>query len=105
MNASIKSGSNQIHGSAWEYFRNTNLDAQNWNAQSIPPYHENQFGGTLGFPILKNRLFYFGDTEANRISIGQTNVLTVPTPLMRQGNFSELLNPALTGAAISRSTR
>jgi Carboxypeptidase regulatory-like domain/TonB-dependent Receptor Plug Domain len=99
MNASIKSGTNHIHGSVWEYFRNTNLDAVNWNALSTPPYHQNQFGATLGFPILKNKLFYFGDTEANRISIGQTNVLTVPTPLMRQGNFSELLSPSLTGSA------
>lgn len=98
VNASIKSGTNQIHGDVWEYFRNTNLDAQNWNAQTNPPYHENQFGGTLGFPILKNRLFYFGDVEANRISIGQTNVLTTPTPLMRTGNFSELLNTGLTGS-------
>ncbi len=99
MNASIKSGTNHIHGSVWEYFRNTNLDAVNWNALSTPPYHQNQFGATLGLPLLKNKLFYFGDTEANRISIGQTNVFTVPTPLMRQGNFSELLSPSLTGAA------
>jgi hypothetical protein len=99
VNASIKSGTNQIHGDVWEYFRNTNLDAQNWNAQTNPPYHENQFGATLGFPIIRNKLFYFGDAEANRISIGQTNVLSVPTALMRTGNFSELLNPALTGSA------
>jgi hypothetical protein len=97
MSASVKSGTNEIHGDVWEYFRNTNLDAQNWDALTNPPYHQNQFGGTLGFPILKNRLFYFGDTEANRISIGQTNVLTVPTALMRQGNFSELLDTNLTG--------
>jgi hypothetical protein len=99
VNASIKSGTNQIHGDVWEYFRNTNLDATNWNAQTNPPYHENQFGATLGFPIWKNKLFYFGDAEANRISIGQTNVLTTPTPLMRAGNFSELLNTGLTGSA------
>jgi hypothetical protein len=97
MNASIKSGTNQIHGDLWEYFRNTNLDAQNWNALTIPPYHQNQFGATLGLPIWKNKLFYFGDIEANRISIGQTNVYNTPTPLMRQGNFSELLNSSLTG--------
>ena len=97
MNASIKSGTNQIHGDLWEYFRNTNLDATNWNALTVPPYHQNQFGATLGFPIWKNKLFYFGDIEANRISIGQTNVLSVPTALERQGNFSELLNTNLTG--------
>jgi len=99
MNASIKSGTNRIHGSVWEYLRNTNLDARNWNAQTTPPFHQNQFGATLGFPILKNKLFYFGDTEVNRISIGQTNILTVPTTLMKQGDFSELLNPTLTGSA------
>lgn len=99
VNASIKSGTNHVHGDVWEYFRNTNLDAQNWNALTIPPYHENQFGATLGFPILKNKLFYFGDAEANRISIGETRTYTTPTPLMRQGNFSELLNPSLTNEA------
>lgn len=99
LSASIKSGTNAIHGDLWEYVRNTELDATNWNALTNPPYHQNQFGATLGFPIIKNKLFYFGDVEANRISIGQTNVLSVPTPLMRQGNFSELLNTGLTGSA------
>jgi Carboxypeptidase regulatory-like domain/TonB-dependent Receptor Plug Domain len=99
VNASIKSGTNRIHGDLWEYVRNTDLDATNWNALTNPPYHENQFGATLGFPILKEKLFYFGDVEANRISSAQTNTLTVPTPLMRTGNFSELLNTSLTGQA------
>lgn len=97
LNASIKSGTNQIHGDLWEYFRNTNLDAQNWNAKTKGPYHQNQFGGTLGFPIWKNHLFYFGDIEANRISIANPSNTSVPTALMRQGDFSELLNPSLTG--------
>src|ERR1700722_18998887 len=99
MSASIKSGTNQIHGSLWEYFRNTKLDAQPWKALTAPPYHQNQFGATLGLPIWKNHLFYFGDIEANRISIANPNVLTVPTALMRQGNFSELSNTSLTGQA------
>jgi hypothetical protein len=97
LNASIKSGTNQIHGDVWEYFRNTNLDAQNWNAQTKGPYHQNQFGGTLGVPIWKNHLFYFGDMEANRITIANPSITSVPTALMRQGNFTELLNPSLTG--------
>ena len=96
MAASIKSGTNQIHGDVWEYVRNTSLDATPWNAQTTPPYHQNQFGATLGFPIWRNRLFYFGDIEANRIAISSPNITTVPTALMRQGDFSELLNPALT---------
>lgn len=100
MNASIKSGTNQIHGDVWEYLRNTNLDAINWNAgpdAKVPPYHQNQFGATLGLPIWKNKLFYFGDIEINRISISNPTPISVPTALMRQGNFSELLNGSLTG--------
>jgi hypothetical protein len=97
LNASIKSGTNRIHGDFWEYFRNTNLDAQNWNATSKGPYHQNQFGGTLGFPILKDHLFYFGDMEADRISIANPTITSVPTAPMRSGDFSQLLNPALTG--------
>jgi hypothetical protein len=99
LSASIKSGTNQIHGSAWEYVRNTSLDAKNWNALTVPVYHENQFGATLGFPIWRNKLFYFGDLEANRISYGNPGTYTTPTALMRQGDFSELLSPSLTGAA------
>ncbi|GGH08864.1 hypothetical protein GCM10011586_26630 [Silvibacterium dinghuense] len=100
MSASIKSGTNQIHGDVWEYIRNTALDSNYWYSAPntpVPPYHQNQFGATLGFPILKNKLFYFGDIEANRISISYPSIQTVPTALMRQGNFSELLNGNLTG--------
>ena len=100
LQASIKSGTNQIHGDVWEYFRNTNLDAINWNAGPnavIPPYHQNQFGATLGLPIWKNKLFYFGDMEVNRISISNPTPINVPSALERQGNFSELLNGDLTG--------
>src|SRR3984957_18466147 len=100
LSASIKSGTNQIHGSAWEYVRNTSLDAKNWNALTIPPYHENQFGATLGFPILRNKLFYFGDIEANRIAFSNPGTYSVPTALMRQGNFSELLSTNLNGQSV-----
>jgi hypothetical protein len=99
INASVKSGTNQFHGDMWEYFRNTDLDARNWNAVSATPYHQNQFGATLGGPLLKGKLFYFGDMEVNRIAIASPSVETVPTALMRQGNFSELLNTSLTGAS------
>jgi len=98
MSASIKSGTNQIHGDVWEYVRNTDLDAVPWNALSTPPYHENQFGATSGLPIWRNKLFYFGDLEVNRIAISSANITTVPTPLMRQGDFSELLNTNLTAS-------
>ncbi len=103
MNTSVKSGTNQIHGSLWEYIRNTALDAKDFNAPTIPTYHENQFGATLGAPILRNKLFFFGYAEANRIVFGQTSTQSVPSALMRTGNFSELLNPSLTsqGAAVT----
>jgi len=100
LSASIKSGTNQIHGSVWEYVRNTVFDAKDWNALTIPPYNENQFGATLGFPIWKNKLFYFGDLEANRIARSNPGTYTVPTALMRQGNFSELLNTGLNGQSV-----
>lgn len=99
VNATIKSGTNKIHGSAWEYFRNTVLDSKDWDAKTVPPYHENQFGGTAGFPILKNKLFLFGDAQGNRIVFGNTQTLSVPTAKMRTGDFSELLNTSLTGAS------
>ena len=95
LSASIKSGTNQIHGSLWEYVRNTSLDATDFNALTTPPYHENQFGATLGFPIIRNKLFYFGDIEANRIAFSNPGTYTVPTALERNGDFSELLNPLL----------
>jgi hypothetical protein len=97
MNASIKSGANQIHGDLWEYFRSDKMNATNWNAKTSPRFHQNQFGATIGFPIIKDKLFIFGDTEANRITNAQTGIYTVPTALERQGNFSELLNPTLSG--------
>jgi len=100
INASIKSGTNNIHGDVWEYDRNTALDSKDWNATTIPPYHENLFGATLGFPILRDKLFYFGDAEwtLNDYSTA-TTTSTVPTPLMREGNFSELSSTSLTGDA------
>lgn len=97
MNASIKSGTNKIHGDLWEYFRSDKLNAQNWNALTVPEYHENQFGATLGLPIWKDKLFYFGDMELNRIINATPGTYTVPTANMRLGNFSELLSTSLTG--------
>ena len=100
VNASLKSGTNALHGSAWEYIRNTAFDTLDWTAPkgtAVPAYHENQFGATLGGPFLKNKLFFFGDAQANRITYQESSYYTVPTALMRAGDFSELLNPALTG--------
>lgn len=96
LNVAIKSGTNQIHGDVWEYNRNTFFNAEQWNANPllpIPPYHFNQFGGTLGFPIRKDKLFYFGDIQGTRIALGSVGgPYSTPTPRMRRGDFSELLN-------------
>ena len=97
LNVATKSGTNQIHGDLWEYFRNDVLNARDYFATVKPTYRQNQFGATLGGPIIKNKLFFFGDTEANRIIFGETGVYSVPTPLMRQGNFTELLNAQANG--------
>lgn len=100
VNASLKSGTNSFHGSLWEYVRNTAFDTHDWTATKdspVPAYHENQFGATLGGPFFKNKLFFFGDAQANRISFQESGYYSVPTARMRVGDLSELLNPALTG--------
>jgi hypothetical protein len=99
VNASIKSGTNSYHGSAWEYVRNTAFDIHDWDNESLPvaPYHENQFGATLGGPVWKNKVFLFGDAQASRIHFDETTTETVPTALERTGDFSEILNSSLTG--------
>ena len=100
VNATTKSGTNSIHGDLWEYVRNTKLDALVWTQApgSTPAvFHMNQFGATLGGPIIKNKLFFFGDIQEGRFVAGASpSTYTVPTPRERQGDFSELLNPAFT---------
>jgi hypothetical protein len=107
VNASIKSGTNQVHGSIWEYWRNTVLDARDWDASAQlpdPEYRENLFGATLGLPLIKNHLFFFGDVQANRIVIQQSqSPITVPTALERQGNFTELLTPSNFNATVPQT--
>ncbi len=102
VNASIKSGTNSFHGSLWEYLRNDAFNTHQYFDQAntpIPEYRQNIFGGTLGGPLLKSKLFFFGDVQGNRIVNGTNEILTVPTPLERQGSFSELLDPQETGGA------
>jgi len=100
INVNIKSGSNQLHGSAFEFLQNKDLDANIWgnNYAGKPrgPFIQNQFGGTLGGPIMKNKLFIFGDYQGTRIStaggtidnLGYGGFYTIPTAQERVGNFS-----------------
>ncbi len=99
LNATTKSGTNAIHGDLWEYNRNTIFDAKNWNqnpSSPAPAFHLNQFGATLGGPIIKDHLFFFGDVQDSRYALGaNASIYTVPTARMRQGDFTELLTPSL----------
>jgi hypothetical protein len=98
LNATIKSGTNEFHGTAWEFFRNDKLDAADFfeNAGNIPKgaLRQNQFGVSIGGPIKKNKIFIFGDYEGLRRVQGTVATGTVPTALMRSTgytNFTELL--------------
>ena len=88
VNAITRSGTNQIHGSAYEFLRNSALDAPNYfDSGNIPPFKRNQFGGTIGGPIVKNHTFFFADYEGIRQSKGITTVATVPSAAARAGNL------------------
>src|SRR5205823_5794820 len=88
--AVTKSGGNVIHGAAWEYFRNSALDARNFFDAEVPPLRRNQFGGDAGGPIRKDRIFWFGSWESFRQRKAQTFVGDYPTNVQRSGNLSSL---------------
>lgn len=89
VNAITRSGTNTIHGSAYEFLRNSRLDARNYfDSGDIPPFKRNQFGGTIGGPIQKDGTFFFADFEGIRQSKGITTVATVPSANARAGNLS-----------------
>ncbi|MBV8818257.1 MAG: carboxypeptidase regulatory-like domain-containing protein, partial [Acidobacteriaceae bacterium] len=94
---SIKSGTNQIHGDVFEFLRNDKFDANDFFANRSglkrPPLRRNQFGATLGGPIIKNRSFFFVSYAGERQTSAQSGVTTVPTPAMLRGDFSALSTP------------
>ncbi len=94
VNVVLKSGSNDFHGSLFEFYRNGALDARNFFAPSgepKPKYLRNQFGGSLGGPIKRDRTFFFGDYEGTRAREGITRITNVPTAQERAGDFSQSL--------------
>ncbi|HEY3122141.1 MAG TPA: carboxypeptidase regulatory-like domain-containing protein [Vicinamibacteria bacterium] len=104
VNLSIRSGTNEFHGSAFDYIRDDSLNSRSYFAQTKAPYNSHQFGGTFGGPILKNKAFFFGDYQGLRLDQGRTQVLSVPTALMRQGIFTEVpdqIFDPLTGQAFA----
>ncbi len=97
INVITKSGGNQFHGDAFEFLRNTNLDARGYFDPTRGVYHQNQFGGTMGGPIKREKVFFFADYQGNRIVQGiSTGQITVPTSAELGGNFSAL-SASMTG--------
>ncbi len=96
INATIKSGANQFHGTVFEFLRNSALDARGFfepSDQPKAPFKQNQFGGTIGGPIKKNKLFFFGDYQGTRVRAANTDIVTVPTPAEVGGDFTAMLGP------------
>jgi len=89
INVATRAGNNNLHGSLYEFLRNSALDARNFfDGPVIPPFRRNQFGGSAGLPIQKNGTFIFGDYEGLRQSLGLTTVTTVPSMAARSGQLS-----------------
>jgi len=86
INAATRSGTNSFHGSAFDFLRNSDMDARNFFDQKAPPaFRKNQFGGSLGGPIKKDKIFFFADYEGIRQFLGATAVATVPDFNARAG--------------------
>jgi Carboxypeptidase regulatory-like domain len=101
INVVTKSGTNDWHGNAFEFFRNTDLDAKNFfdgvNGGQRGAYHQNQFGGTFGGPIKKDKLFFFADYQGNRVIQPETQTITgAPSAATESGDFSGIAS-SLTG--------
>jgi hypothetical protein len=90
--STTKSGTNQFHGSAFEYFRNDKMDARQFFAADRPSLRYNLFGATAGGPIRKNKTHFFAGIEETRKSTGAVDILTVPTLEQRRGDFSQTTN-------------
>ena len=94
INVITKSGANELHGDGFEFFRNTNLDARNYFSPSRGAFNQNQYGGTLGGPIRKNKVFFFADYQGTRLTQGvDTGQIPVPSVQDRTtGDMSDQVN-------------
>jgi Carboxypeptidase regulatory-like domain/TonB dependent receptor len=88
-NIITRSGSNEFHGTAWDFFRNNVMDAKSFFADSVEPLRRNQFGGVFGGPVKKDKTFFFLYYEGIRDAQGETTVATVPSNAERTGNFAD----------------
>ncbi|HEY2843740.1 MAG TPA: TonB-dependent receptor [Bryobacteraceae bacterium] len=93
INVVSKSGTNTPHGSLFEFVRNNVFDSKNYfdsQTAPTPPFRQNQFGGSLGGPVIRNRTFFFVNYEGQRVRKSLTSTFSVPTDAMRSGDFSQL---------------
>ncbi len=93
VNVVTKSGTNELHGSLFEFVRNDVFDAKNFfdsQTAPIPPFRQNQFGGSLGGPVIRNRTFFFLSYEGQRVRKSLTSTFSVPTDALRIGDFTGL---------------
>ena len=106
INATMKSGTNEFHGTAWEYLRNTELNATGFfkPATGKPVFQRNQFGFTFGGPIVRNRAFFFADWEGLRERQKFVVLSNLPTAAQRQGIFPTAVTNPLTGATYPANT-
>jgi Carboxypeptidase regulatory-like domain/TonB-dependent Receptor Plug Domain len=95
INAATKSGTNQFHGSAYEFHRGSGMDARNYFAQTRPYLKRDQFGGALGGPIWRNKLFFYTDFEKTRLRQEVVSNVLVPSPAFKNGDFSSLSTPII----------
>lgn len=95
----LRSGGNAFHGSLYEFLRNDAFDARNFFSENVEPLKQHQFGGTLGGPLQRDRVFFFAYAEGFRNRQGLTTTATVPTEAERSGDFSGLGTPLLNLAA------
>jgi hypothetical protein len=96
-NLITRSGTNQLHGTLWEFLRNDAVDANNYFAQTKEPLKQNQFGAAVGAPIIRDKTFVFGFYEGFRNRQGETELTTVPSLKQRTGDFSELCPEGFNG--------
>ena len=104
VNLTMKSGSNEFHGSAFEFLRNEALNARNLFAPATTRFRRNQFGFVLGGPIARDKTFFFADYQGSRQSVGRVRTSTVPTVVQRQGVFTERVGTSVP-AVYDPSTR
>src|SRR5712691_1920171 len=108
ISVSTKSGTNDFHGTAYDFYRNQSLDSNDFFSKRAniakPPNKQNQFGGNLGGPISKDKAYFFADYEGTRITRGVTRITNVPTADQRNGIFATAIKDPTTGANFANNT-